>query len=65
MRVTDIIKPNEMNHRTLAKASAWTRSLDNKIVEGYSEKRVAESYGIPIERVKKLNTNIFEDSFFD
>lgn len=60
LRVTDIIKPNEINHRTLASISSWLRSLDDKIIQGFSsEKQVANAYGIPEARVIRVGRDPF------
>lgn len=43
------------------KASAYYRSSDSKEVNVFSEEWIAETYGILIERVKRLNADFLED----
>ena len=59
LRVTDIIKNNEINHNTLASISSWLRSLDDKIIQGFSsEKQAANAYGIPEARIIRVGRDL-------
>ena len=54
LRVTDITKAHKVNKVTLARVSVWFRSLDNKLVEGFSEQEVAKMYGISSDRLEEV-----------
>jgi hypothetical protein len=54
VKATDILRPVELSHITLARISAWLRSLDNKVVYGISANEVAKDYGISVERLERM-----------